>query len=77
MLQMHLVYSSELGVYVYSAAQVKKAMEVGICVHVKCDFCVHNLCLQCFSTTFKVCLLTNFAGHTLFRRRELCVLGWP
>uniref|UniRef100_A0A2N9HZZ7 xylose isomerase n=1 Tax=Fagus sylvatica TaxID=28930 RepID=A0A2N9HZZ7_FAGSY len=26
---MHLVYSSELGVYVYAAAQVKKAMEVG------------------------------------------------
>ena len=52
MLQMHLVYSSELGVYVYSAAQVKKAMEVGICVHVKCYFCVRNLCLQCFSTTF-------------------------
>jgi xylose isomerase len=32
--QMHLVYSSELGVYVYAAAQVKKAMEVGISVSV-------------------------------------------
>lgn len=67
-----LLCSPELGVYAYSAAQVKKAIEVGSRPnYAKC------ICITFFLLHYYIRIITFVSiGYTLPRWRKLRILGW-
>lgn len=60
-----LIHSSEVAVYAYAAAQVKKAMEV-----IVLDTCLFS------PNAFLLYLFNTLAGNSILRRRKLSFLGW-
>lgn len=75
-----LCCSPELGVYAYSAAQVKKAIEVGGWLIRSCFMYMKYGCMCCVAYPFPRIMfyipLGAYIGYTLPRWRKLCFLGW-
>ena len=79
---LRLLCSSEVGVYAYAAAQVKKAMEVGVYSYITLRgyivYFVHldYSYIDLSSDNCFICCFVHPIGDTLSRGRKLCILGW-
>ena len=79
---LRLLCSSEVGVYAYAAAQVKKAMEVGVYSYITLRgyivYFVHldYSYIDLSSDNCFICCFVHPIGDSLSRGRKLCLLGW-